>query len=148
MLAASIILFVLGGVEGTCTSGRAAASAFVGVSNHPSRTFCFCFCLRRSGHHGPDHQLRMAHAPVDDDDVSQHEFMSAGQNQTSLVEQATADDDTPVNTRGGGGGYRRIEDWHDNHVKENPEEHQVLTHLKREKARWGKTFESLGGDGI
>lgn len=42
------------------------------------------------------------------------------------------------------GGYRRIEDWHD----ETHDPKHVIEHLKREQARWTKTFEDLGGDGI
>ena len=135
-----LFLLLFGGVEGFsgCGADQTATAAFFGVPvsiNDP--TF-------RSN---PNHPLHMTHAPVDDDDVSQHEYMVADQkNQTSLLEIST-DRGTPGKA-GGGCGYRRIEDWHDDHVKANPEEHQVLTHLKREKARWGKTFESLGGDGI
>jgi hypothetical protein len=42
------------------------------------------------------------------------------------------------------GSYRRIEDWHEEHHDPN----HVIEHLKREQARWRKTFEDLGGDGI
>ena len=51
-------------------------------------------------------------------------------------------------TSSGGGGYRRIEEWNDEHVQNNPEEHNPLTHLKREKARWDTAFDSLNGGGI
>jgi hypothetical protein len=42
------------------------------------------------------------------------------------------------------GSYRRIEDWHEEHHDPS----HVIEHLKRERAKWQKTFEDLGGDGI
>lgn len=41
-------------------------------------------------------------------------------------------------------GYRRIEDWH----IETRDPSHVIKHLKLERAKWAKTFEDLGGDGI
>ena len=45
-------------------------------------------------------------------------------------------------------GYRPIEDLHDEYKNQNADEFKAITHLRRERARWGETFESLGGDGI
>jgi hypothetical protein len=42
------------------------------------------------------------------------------------------------------GGYKRIEDWH----VETHDPNHMVEHLKRERARWAKTFEGLGSDGI
>lgn len=64
------------------------------------------------------------HQAVDDDDVSQHEFMIPKANN----------------------GYRPIEEWHEEHVEKNPQ--QVLRQLQSEKARWNKKFESISGEGI
>jgi hypothetical protein len=50
---------------------------------------------------------------------------------------------TTTSTTTTGGVYRRIEDWHD----ESNDPFHVIKHLKREKAKWAKTFED-GGDGI
>ena len=94
----------------------------------------------------PLHQLLsgLHHDPVDDDDVSQHDFMvKSGQNQTSVDA-----DDKSENTDTKRKGYRPIEDWHDEYRNKNADEFKAITHLRRERARWGKTFESLGGDGI
>lgn len=44
------------------------------------------------------------------------------------------------------GGYRPIEDWHEETLSKNPK--HVLTRLQQEKAMWDKKFEDLGGDGI
>ena len=65
------------------------------------------------------------HREIDDDDVSQHVYMS---------EQPKK------------GSYRPIEEWHDEQVEENPK--QVLTKLQQEKAKWDKKFENMGGEGI
>ncbi|KAG7363265.1 hypothetical protein IV203_026625 [Nitzschia inconspicua] len=42
------------------------------------------------------------------------------------------------------GVYRSIEEWHDDTHDPN----HVIDHLKRERAKWAKMFEDLGGDGI
>ena len=125
----------------------------------------------------PLHQLLsgLHHDPVDDDDVSQHEFMeNFGQNETSVAIGEGGDDGDAGRRRnvaiGEGGddgdagrrrnaddknenttkrkGYRPIEDWHDEYKNQNADEFKAITHLRRERARWGKAFESLGGDGI
>jgi hypothetical protein len=44
----------------------------------------------------------------------------------------------------GVGVYRRIEDWHE----DTHDQHHVIKHLKQEKAKWVKTFEDVGVDGI
>lgn len=72
-----------------------------------------------------------SHKPVDDDDISQETYM--------------LDKDSnlpPANSKK----YRRIEDWHENDIRNNPT--QVLDRLKSERAHWDKKFEDLGGDGI
>eukprot|EP00561_Arcocellulus_cornucervis_P007490 CAMPEP_0185808732 /NCGR_PEP_ID=MMETSP1322-20130828/5788_1 /TAXON_ID=265543 /ORGANISM="Minutocellus polymorphus, Strain RCC2270" /LENGTH=156 /DNA_ID=CAMNT_0028504967 /DNA_START=73 /DNA_END=543 /DNA_ORIENTATION=- len=108
----------------------------------------------------PLHQLLsgLHHDPVDDDDVSQHEFMeNFGQNETSVAigeggddgdagRRRNADDKNENTTKRKG--YRPIEDWHDEYKNQNADEFKAITHLRRERARWGKAFESLGGDGI
>ena len=71
--------------------------------------------------------------PADDDDISQHEAMA----------EPKSDNDSASKKNGG---YRRIEDWHEETVAKNPK--QVLTRLQQEKAMWDKKFEDLGGDGI
>jgi hypothetical protein len=71
------------------------------------------------------------HKNSDDDDISQHDFM---------------DDISPPNITKSRTGYRRAEDWHDDHVAQNPEEHKVLTHLKRNKANWAMKFKSFNPD--
>ena len=109
----------------------------------------------------PLHQLLsgLHHDPVDDDDVSQHEFMgNFGQNETSVAFGEVGDDgsvghkrnvdEKNENTSTKRKGYRPIEDWHDEYKNQNADEFKAITHLRRERARWGKTFESLGGDGI
>ena len=78
------------------------------------------------------------HESVDDDDISQHEY-NAPQEGGGSTTAAVANNNK---------GYRRVEDWHADHIAANPEGAQVLAHLQREKARWAKTFESLGGEGI
>ena len=81
------------------------------------------------------------HVPMDDDDISQHEIMDNKNdscNETEEVEVAQFNQST---TSSGGGGYRRIEEWNDEHIRNNPDEHNPLTHLKREKARWIKAFD-------
>src|SRR5210317_2328044 len=50
--------------------------------------------------------------PVDDDDISQHETMMAG----SSSNTADEDDSTSSTTQDKKGGYRRIEDWHEETV--------------------------------
>jgi len=45
-------------------------------------------------------------------------------------------------------GYRHVEEWHAEHSAKNPHGAHVLANLKRERARWSKTFDDLGGDGI
>ena len=69
------------------------------------------------------------HHAVDDDDISQETFMIKDDEQRSKQR----------------GSYRRIEDWH---ADQTPKADEVLQHLKREKARWSKIFDSLGGGGI
>ena len=84
---------------------------------------------------------------MDDDDISQHEIMDNNDDNCNekTEEEAQYNQST---TSSGGGGYRRIEEWNDEHVQKNPDEHNPLTHLKREKALWIKTFDSLDGGGI
>ena len=104
----------------------------------------------------PLHQLlsSLHHDSVDDDDVSQHEFMvNSGQNDTSPPNDGSAGrrrnvDDKNENTNTKRKGYRPIEDWHDEYKNQNADEFKAITHLRRDRARWGKTFESLGGDGV
>ena len=82
---------------------------------------------------------------MDDDDISQHEIMDNNNdncNETEEVEVAQFNQST---TSSGGGGYRRIEEWNDEHIRNNPDELNPLTHLKREKARRIKAFDSLDG---
>eukprot|EP00978_Attheya_sp_CCMP212_P023835 scaffold73883_cov54-Attheya_sp.AAC.2 len=67
------------------------------------------------------------HKNSDDDDISQHDFMAP-----NITKSTT--------------GYRRAEDWHEEHVAQNPEEHKVLTHLKRDKANWAMKFKSFNPD--
>ena len=95
------------------------------------------------------------HDPVDDDDVSQHEFMmNINENDQGSAAfgrsgggKNDADNKKNENTKRKTG-YRPIEDWHDEYRGKYADEFKAITHLRREKARWGKTFESLGGDGI
>lgn len=54
------------------------------------------------------------------------------------------DDGTSSVSQSNRTGYRRIEDWHE----ETYDPTHVIKHLKQEKAKWAKTFEGLGGDGI
>lgn len=97
------------------------------------------------------------HESVDDDDISQHEF--AAPSSDNNKDESVDDDDISQHeymqndTEPSKKGYRRIEDWHTDHIAENPEGAQVLAHLKREKAKWAKTFGSddslgRGGEGI
>lgn len=82
----------------------------------------------------------------DDDDISQEAFMGPLHNQVMNddddISQETFMEPHPRSQNG----YRRIEDWHDDHLSKNPK--RVLQQLQQEKARWAKTFEDLGGDGI
>ena len=87
------------------------------------------------------------HAPMDDDDISQHEIMDNNNDNCNEKTEEIGQFNQST-TSSGGGGYRRIEEWNDEHVQNNPEEHNPLTHLKREKARWDKAFDSLNGGGI
>jgi hypothetical protein len=82
------------------------------------------------------------HTPVDDDDVSQHELMMASSSDDTEESDLLETKKKPTT-----GGYRRIEDWHEEEKAKNPEGAQVLAHLKREKARWGKAF-GTDGEGI
>ena len=99
----------------------------------------------------PLHRLLsgLHHDPVDDDDVSQHEFMAnGGQNETSVAFGEVGDDgsdgcrrnvdDRNENTNTKRKGYRPIEDWHDEYKNQNADEFKAITHLRRERARWGK----------
>lgn len=133
-------------------------AAFVPLPSTPS-TPAHHKC--QAPHHrrlGPRHQKlsdMQHHDPVDDDDVSQHEFMinddENDQRGTALGKSEAgrndADNKKNENTKRKTG-YRPIEDWHDEYRSKNADEFKAITHLQREKARWGKTFESLGGDGI
>ena len=85
------------------------------------------------------------HVPMDDDDISQHKMMDNNKIIIKTEEIAQFNQST---TSSGGGGYMRIEEWNDEHVQKNPDEHNPLTHLKREKARLDKAFDSLNGGGI
>ena len=139
-----------------------SVAAFVPLPSTPSMPAHQNQC--QAPHHyarlGPLHQKlsdMQHHDPVDDDDVSQHEFM---------MNDNESDQCSAAFGRSGGGendadkfnkknentkrttGYRPIEDWHDEYRSKNADEFKAITHLRREKARWGKTFESLGGDGI
>jgi len=76
--------------------------------------------------------------PSDDDDVSQHEYTVYTDG-----EDLTKSENKPALQK-----YRRVEEWHDEHMNENPRGEQVLAHLKREQAKWASKFESLGGEGI
>ena len=57
---------------------------------------------------------------------------------------SASNDGNITSTSSSTGGYRSIEEWHEE--SHNP--NHVIEHLKREQARWAKTFEDLGGDGI
>jgi hypothetical protein len=75
--------------------------------------------------------FRMAtHEVEDDDEISQHEFMSVN---------GTNPDPTSMRT-----GYRPIEEWHE----ETKNSKHALDQLRMEKAKWARKFEDLGGDGI
>lgn len=135
-------------------------AAFIPLPSAPSTPSTPAHHKCQAPHHrrlGPLYQKLsnlQHHDPVDDDDVSQHEFMM---NDTENDQGSAAS-----GKRGGGRnnvedrnentkrktGYRPIEDWHDEYRSKNADEFKAITHLRREKARWGKTFESLGGDGI
>jgi hypothetical protein len=111
-----------------------AAVLFVVVAIHMSLAKLVDALL----HHHPRHPLRQFRlAPCydainnNDDDA----FALNHQNRTSSFAPTTIN---------GVGAYRRIEDWYDD--THNP--NHVIDHLKREQARWAKTFEDLGGDGI
>mmetsp|Transcript_24273 Transcript_24273/g.43890 ORF Transcript_24273/g.43890 Transcript_24273/m.43890 type:complete len:159 (+) Transcript_24273:2019-2495(+) len=71
------------------------------------------------------------HKNSDDDDISQHDFM---------------DDISPPNITKSTTGYRRAEDWHEEHIAQNPEEYKILAHLKRDKANWAMKFKSFNPD--
>jgi len=142
-----------------CSSRICPAVAFVLVP--PSSTLSHG-CQSQAPHREPLFQLSVMqqhHDAVDDDDVSQHEFMiTEGQDELdsaalgrggdggSVGRGINAEDKANENTKRKG--YRPIEDWHDEYKSKNADEFKAITHLRREKARWGKTFESLGGDGI
>ena len=69
----------------------------------------------------------------DDDDISQHEFMTGDKNGGARnITKST--------------GYRPIEEWHE----ENHNPKHALHSLQQEKRRWSKKFDSLvnGGGGI
>ena len=132
-------------------------AAFVPLPSTPSTPAHKC----QAPHHnrlGSLHQKLsdiQHHDPVDDDDVSQHEFMinNVGNDQgfaaLRKIETGRNDEDSKKNENTKRkSGYRPIEDWHDEYRNNNADEFKAITHLRREKARWGKTFESLGGDGI
>ena len=91
-----------------------------------------------------------SHRIADDDDISQHEYSISPTTNNNDIDENINDEnsDASSTTNGSGGGYRRIEEWHEDHINENPEEHHAITHLKREKARWARAFESLDGGGI
>ena len=92
-----------------------------------------------------------SHRIADDDDISQHEYSILVATNNDVDDDENNDDassSSATNRTGGRGGYRRIEEWHEEHVNENPEEHYAITHLKRERARWARAFESLDGGGI
>lgn len=124
-------------------------------------------CARSVGFHGhrhvlppsPDstqylgalHDMMGHHTPSDDDDISQHEYSISSNNDDlndEVEDEMSSIDASSASPGNNNGGYRRIEDWHEDHVKENPEEHHAITHLKRDKARWAKAFDSLNGGGI
>jgi hypothetical protein len=88
------------------------------------------------------HPLRMREhpTPVDDDAISQHELMMASSSDDTEESDLLETKNKPTT-----GGYRRIEDWHEEHKANEGE--QVLAHLKQEKARWGKAF-GTDGEGI
>ena len=95
------------------------------------------------------HYFHHHHLPMDDDDISQHEIMDNNGDNCNVkteeeIEVAQFNNQSTASTTG----YRRIEEWNDEHVQNNPDEHNPLTHLKREKARWDKAFDSLNGGGI
>ena len=91
-----------------------------------------------------------SHRIADDDDISQHEYSISPTTNNNDIDESINDENIDASSanNGSGGGYRRIEEWHEDHVKENPEEHHAITHLKREKAQWARAFESLDGGGI
>jgi len=78
--------------------------------------------------------LRQSHIPADDDDVSQHEVMTY--DDINAIQNITTSKSK----------YRPIEDWHEE--TSSPAGLFALESLKREKLRWSKKFEDLGGDGI
>ena len=92
------------------------------------------------------------HEVLDDDDISQHEY-------TIKDDSTLGNDDDSSSTPYHVGdkskkGYWCIEDWHADHIAENPVGAQVLANLKCENARWAKTFNvdesslGSGGEGI
>ena len=95
-----------------CRTAYCSSTAFVTQQPRPDRLSTLST---------KEHQ----HREVDDDDVSQHEYMA----------------DQPKK-----GSYRPIEEWHEEHVTNNPK--HVLTQLQQEKANWNKKFENVGGEGI
>jgi hypothetical protein len=69
----------------------------------------------------------------------------ASASSSTNVNKDVVDDGTrPAGENGNRTGYRRIEDWHD----ETADPRHAIEHLKRERAKWAKAFEDLGGDGI
>ena len=93
-------------------------------------------------------QIMMSHHPsFDDDDISQHEYSIISPDNTNDELSSETKLDENSSKVGSGSGYKRIEDWYEDHKRDNPEEHKALTHLKREKARWSRAFDSLNNGG-
>ena len=87
-----------------------------------------------------DRQMNMM-KPIDDDEISQHEFMMM---KNSTMDETMEENPIPQQKKG----YQRIEDWHEEEISQNSNGKEVLVRLKQEKSFWSSKFESFGGEGI